>query len=321
MSGTHPPAELAQVAENRRITIINYVVALVALAKARGMSPAAVAGWLQKQYAEAGWYDEFLAEHGPGNLTAFAEEFVSGRRLLHDRSSARIEGDVLTVRTDQFDYRSDFSACFFFGIAPEEIEEFFDAVVALHSRRIGFDARLSRDARHETLVARPAEAQGTADAAPAVREARPGDLPWIRDVLTSRWGGVEMVTAGGITDASACPALIASADGRDIGLLTFRAAGDGCEIVSVDALEPMRGAGRSLVSALQQRATRDGWPRVVVVTTNDNLTALAFYQRLGFRMTGVEAGAVTRARVIKPSIPEVAGNGLPVRDEIRLEWS
>jgi N-acetylglutamate synthase-like GNAT family acetyltransferase len=321
-----PDIPLAEIAEARRTTVLSYVVALVALAGKAEITPSALAAWLHRQYEEAGWYDRFLSEHGPGNLPAFAEEFVRGRRLLHDQSSARIDEGELTVQTSQFS-RSDFSVGFFFDVEQAQVEEFFDAVVALHARRIGFDARISRDAAHETLTARARAgeaAPGAGDdgerAGPEVREAQPADLSWIREVLTERWGGTEMVVQGRRTNLTRCPALIASAGGRRIGLLTFRVEGRVCEIMSLDALEPMQGAGRALVGALRQRAEEGDWRRVVVVTTNDNLVALNFYQRLGFRMTAVEPDAVSLSRKFKPSIPKVAENGLPIRDEITLEW-
>lgn len=321
-----PDTPLNEIAEDRRITIINYVVGLVAVAKMAGITPRALAGWMHKQYADAGWYDQYLSEYGQGNLPAFAEEFIRGRHLLHDQSTGRIEDGTLSVQTSQFS-RQDFSACFFFGIDQEDIEEFFDAVVALHTRRIGIDAQVSRDASHETLTARSLEVPGTApdaghdeDAEPVVREAQAADLPWIRDVLTERWGSTEMVTAGKATNLCECPALIVSAGGRDIGLLTFLVEDRRCEIMSLDALEPMQGAGRALVGALQQRARREDWQGIMLITTNDNITALAVYQRLGFRITAVHPDAVALSRKIKPSIPEVADNGLPIRDEIRLEW-
>ncbi|MDI5962408.1 GNAT family N-acetyltransferase [Streptomyces sp. SL13] len=313
-------------AEERRTTIINYVIALVALARKTGIDPRSLAGWLNRQYEDAGWYGQFVSDHGPGNLPAFAEEFMRGRRLLHDRTSATLADGELTVRTDQF-ARRDFSACFFLGIEQEDVEEFFDAVVELHARRIGIDARLSRDATHEILSARPREqpAPATADPGqrvePAVREAGAADLPWIREVLTERWGSPVMVLTGQATDLLTCPALIASSDGRDAGLLTYRVADGACEIMSLDALEPMQGMGGALVAALRQRADGEGWRRVTVTTTNDNIAALTFYQRLGFRITSVVPDAVALSRKIKPSIPRVADNGLPITDEISLECS
>jgi hypothetical protein len=56
-----------------------------------------------------------------------------------------------------------------------------------------------------------------------------------------------------------------------------------------------------------------------VTTTNDNLNALRFYQRRGFRITEVRPRAVDDARRLKPSIPIVGEYGIPIRDEIELE--
>ena len=56
-----------------------------------------------------------------------------------------------------------------------------------------------------------------------------------------------------------------------------------------------------------------------LVTTNDNLRALAFYQRRGFRIIAVHTDAVARSREAKPEIPAVGDNGIPILDEIELE--
>ena len=55
-----------------------------------------------------------------------------------------------------------------------------------------------------------------------------------------------------------------------------------------------------------------------LVTTNDNVDALRFYQRLGFRLRALRAGAVDDARRdLKPSIP-VEHDGIAIRDELEL---
>lgn len=59
--------------------------------------------------------------------------------------------------------------------------------------------------------------------------------------------------------------------------------------------------------------------RIWLITTNDNLNALGFYQKRGFRIKAVYPGAVDEARRIKPEIPLAASNGIPIRDEIELE--
>ena len=59
--------------------------------------------------------------------------------------------------------------------------------------------------------------------------------------------------------------------------------------------------------------------RVQLLTTNNNLRALAFYQKRGFRLVGLVPGAIDEERKRKPSISEVDSAGLPIRDELHLE--
>jgi hypothetical protein len=56
-----------------------------------------------------------------------------------------------------------------------------------------------------------------------------------------------------------------------------------------------------------------------LVTTNNNLRALAFYQKRGFRLVALIPGAVEQLRTLKPTIPLVDRTGLPIRDELHLE--
>ena len=80
------------------------------------------------------------------------------------------------------------------------------------------------------------------------------------------------------------------------------------------------GTGTALVAALEGLAAGQGWGRLWVLTANDNVDALRFYQRRGFRLTGLHAGAVDRARTqLKPEIPPEGEYGIPLRDELVLE--
>jgi hypothetical protein len=66
-------------------------------------------------------------------------------------------------------------------------------------------------------------------------------------------------------------------------------------------------------------ARKKGCRRLTLITTNDNLHALGFYQRRGFELAGIQRGAIGRARELKPSIPLIGQNNIPLRDEIELE--
>jgi len=62
-----------------------------------------------------------------------------------------------------------------------------------------------------------------------------------------------------------------------------------------------------------------GVDRAWVVTTNDNLGALALYQKVGFRLTALRPGAVDAARrALKSSIAAIGEHGIPIHDEIEL---
>jgi hypothetical protein len=55
------------------------------------------------------------------------------------------------------------------------------------------------------------------------------------------------------------------------------------------------------------------------VTTNDNLAALALYQKAGWRLVALRAGAIDVLRgTVKPSLPETGQHGIPLRDELEL---
>ena len=104
------------------------------------------------------------------------------------------------------------------------------------------------------------------------------------------------------------------------GLVTYRRDGDACEVTLIETDPRGRGTGDVLLEAVRDAARRAGCSRVWLVTTNDNVDALGWYRRRGFRVVAVREGAVDRSReTLKPSIPtHNPENGLPITDEIEL---
>jgi predicted acetyltransferase/N-acetylglutamate synthase-like GNAT family acetyltransferase len=151
-----------------------------------------------------------------------------------------------------------------------------------------------------------------------VREGRAGDRAFIEQVLVERWTSPAMVSRGRVRDAGSLPSLIAESDGVPVGLLTFCIERDELEIVSLDALRDGVGAGSALLQRAGEVAMGRGCRRIWLVTTNDNLAALGFYQRRGFRLAALRAGAIDQARRLKPGIPPRV-DGIVVRDELELE--
>jgi ribosomal protein S18 acetylase RimI-like enzyme len=151
-----------------------------------------------------------------------------------------------------------------------------------------------------------------------VRPADRADRYWIRETLVRRWGSPEMVSGDRLWRSDELPALIAERGGEPVGLATYQLEGSKAELVTLDALRPGRGVGTALLEAVASRAARAGCRALEVTTTNDNLDALAFYQKRGLRLVALRPGAVEAMRLVKPVIPLVNSTGIPIRDEIRL---
>lgn len=104
------------------------------------------------------------------------------------------------------------------------------------------------------------------------------------------------------------------------GLIAYRIVGDRCEVTLLNALRDGEGIGTALLDATVGIAREAGCRDVWLITTNDNLRALTWYERKGFAVTEVRAGAVDQAReTLKPSIPtHNPETGLAISDEIEL---
>ena len=153
-----------------------------------------------------------------------------------------------------------------------------------------------------------------------VRPLTRDDIGWATEVLERHLGGRHQARRGEVIDVLEGDGLVAWRGERRVGLLTSRPDGPGrVELAALLAVDPGSGVGSALVAELVEQARAGGAHEIRVTTTNDNLTALAFYQRRGFRLVELRAGAVDDARrTVKPSIAEIADNGLPIRDELEL---
>jgi ribosomal protein S18 acetylase RimI-like enzyme len=146
----------------------------------------------------------------------------------------------------------------------------------------------------------------------------PTDRPWLLATLT-HWGVTTMVTRGQVHDLLRLPGFVAFDGEKRVGLALYRIADAECELVSLDSLREGVGVGTALLAAVTDAARNAGCRRLWLITTNDNTQALRFYQRRGLRLVAIYRDAVTAARQLKPSIPLLGNDGIPIRDELALE--
>ncbi|MCP2164373.1 GNAT family N-acetyltransferase [Goodfellowiella coeruleoviolacea] len=152
-----------------------------------------------------------------------------------------------------------------------------------------------------------------------VRPIEEADRLVVGRLIVDLWGASTVVAHGQTFYPISLPGLLAERGGKVIGLLTYTRTGQTLEIVTLAALNRGRGVGTALVEAVARTARRVGCERLLITTTNDNLDALRFCQRRGFRLCGLRPDAVSRARQSNPEIRLVGEYGITVRDELDLE--
>ena len=152
-----------------------------------------------------------------------------------------------------------------------------------------------------------------------MRPAADDDRPWILELVRT-WGADFVVTRGRKVFPTELDAFIAlnEAGGR-VGLVTYEIIDDKCEVVTLDALEKFEGIGTALLKTVKKDAILRGCRRLWLITTNDNLPALRFYQRYGFVFNAVRPGTVDVSRMVKHNIATVGVDGIPIHDELELE--
>jgi ribosomal protein S18 acetylase RimI-like enzyme len=154
-----------------------------------------------------------------------------------------------------------------------------------------------------------------------VRVATSDDAAFVRATMLETWQSPMVAVHGELIDATALPALVAWREGERVGLATHRPhPGDSSwEVVSLHAVIAGIGAGSALLDEVAEQARAAGARRIWLVTTNDNVAALRFYQRHGMDLVALHRDAVTEGRKLKPSIPHEV-DGIRMRHELELEW-
>ncbi|MFH2008737.1 MAG: GNAT family N-acetyltransferase [bacterium] len=152
-----------------------------------------------------------------------------------------------------------------------------------------------------------------------IRTTCPDDREWVQGLLVEHWGETRVVSRGRVHQAELLPGFVAVRDGARCGLLTYRVEGGELEVVSLNALTAGQGVGTSLLVAAAEAAREAGCRRLWLITTNDNLAALRFYQRRGLHLAALHRSALDVSRRLKPSIPRLGIDGIPLRDELELE--
>jgi len=152
-----------------------------------------------------------------------------------------------------------------------------------------------------------------------IRKVQNSDRGWIKKFITKRWGSEKSISRGKVYYPHKLPGFIAFKDKKYLGLITYSIKKDGCEIQTLDSVIKKKGVGTALVEKVKKVAKNFGYKKIQLITTNDNLDALIFWQKIGFFIKAVYPNAMSFSRKLKPEIPKIGNYGIPIRDEIKLE--
>ncbi|WP_425447225.1 GNAT family N-acetyltransferase [Dethiothermospora halolimnae] len=141
----------------------------------------------------------------------------------------------------------------------------------------------------------------------------------VADIWTNNWGSDLMVTRGKVYRALDYPGYVAVEDGKIIGLIVFHMEDRECEILSLDSLSEHRGVGSKLLKKVIEVSRENKCNRVWLITSNDNTYAMKFYQKRRFQFKKVHLNAIEEARKIKPEIPTIGYDDIPIKHEIEME--
>jgi len=144
------------------------------------------------------------------------------------------------------------------------------------------------------------------------------DKTWINEFIKEHWGSNKIVVHKAVYFPYKLEGFLAETKKERIGLVTFNIKNKKCEIVTLDSIKENKGIGTQLINLVLKEANERGCNIIWLITTNDNIKGMYFYQKLGFRLVKVYPDAVNESRKLKPEIPLVSENGIQIRDELEF---
>lgn len=152
-----------------------------------------------------------------------------------------------------------------------------------------------------------------------IRPLGAADQIWVKSFLEAHNHSLIVVNRENVYDASQLAGFAAIQGETPIGLLTYHLQDDECEVVTLHSAVEGIGVGSALMRAAQNWATAAGAKRLWLLTTNDNLPALRFYQKRGLMLRAVYPNGMDAVRKVKPAVPLIGLDGIPLRDMLELD--
>lgn len=153
-----------------------------------------------------------------------------------------------------------------------------------------------------------------------IRFIHPEEKDNIKALFIREWNSDRMVSRGHQHFVEQLEVIIAVENTKIVGLLTFSINHKEVEIVSLDSFEEGKGIGTKLLDFILNHFRNLNLDRIWLITSNDNCHAMRFYQKRGWKMVNIHLNAIEQARKIKPEIPILGYDNIPILHEIEFEY-
>jgi ribosomal protein S18 acetylase RimI-like enzyme len=143
------------------------------------------------------------------------------------------------------------------------------------------------------------------------------DRAWVANRIRIAWGGEPIVTRGRQYRLADLDGFIAWDGSHRVGSATYLIEDGECGLMTIEAVDQRRGIGTALIAAVEDAAREVKGAKVWLTTTNDNLDALRFYQRRGYRIVAIYPNEMDEIRALK-NVSLVGSYGIPLLDGLEL---
>ncbi|MET3508526.1 GNAT family N-acetyltransferase [Halalkalibacter oceani] len=231
-----------------------------------------------------------------------------------------IETNKVKVTSGKWYVENPPESFFFFDIDPKEFSSYAQELALINAMKLGIHLDFVDDKDKEiAYISLSNNSESTIDEL-IIKKADPkSDLPEISNFFEKHWGGTTMVSRGNAFNVLDEEIILAKRNKRIVGILAYSIQGSNIEILTLEAIEKYQNIGSLLLEKLEEIAVNKNIKSINLITSNDNLNAIRFYQRRGFSFKSVHIGAINKARKIKPSIPLIGDYGIKISDEIEFE--
>ena len=141
----------------------------------------------------------------------------------------------------------------------------------------------------------------------------------VNQILKEEWHCPPSVSRGKLIDTTILPGFLFIDKDVIKGVVTYNIEGEECEIVTLNSFEENKGIGTTLIKAVLDISKKSNCKRLWLITTNDDINAIRFYQKKGFELKAAHINAMEFSRKLKPSIPLIGMDNIPIKHELEFE--